>query len=354
MLTEGFKRDMKAGVQSTRAFQYDSVILDELRALRDRLCGEAPQIPFEGRPWFPSPLLVRAMILIEGGGPAGPQSGRMHDDFPMQVGYRKADEGLPALQAGNGNDKANQGAGVIPTLGARKILLASTGKDGRAAIQGAANVRLGITYILVLQVTKMGFYSERLEGPSKQVTVGKGGSLDQIAADHGSRADVIFAANPELKSPAAIKPGQLLVVPPARLAPKPVFGKAPKDADVLEWLANHYNYGDREHYAEKLRFVMDLFRARAAALGGAKAAAPAMLPWMAGPGGALGPASSSVPPWQSLIRGALAPPSATPNACMVPGNGLAPPSTAPTHVVDGLVLRSTRNACDCDTCADFF
>lgn len=256
MVDAGFLRTVDDGLRDPRAFAYDMVILDELRSLADRFCADPPRVAIEGRPWFPTPRTVRAMIFVETGGPA---SGKPDfDTFPLQVGKLSADKALPAMQAGNGAPKADQGAGLVPTDAARKILQASTGKHGRGAIQGEANVRLGINYLIMLQVSAMKSVSTKLVGPALERAIGAGDSFSTLAGRHGSTVEAIAAANEGVDSN-RLRLGQKILVPPAEMVPTLGFDAAIPDTQVPAWIARRYNGGRDPAYAEKLRYIFAAF-----------------------------------------------------------------------------------------------
>jgi len=262
MLDSGFTKTINAGIYDERATFYDATIIAELRTQRDRLCKDPQDLPIEGTPWFPTPLCIRAMIFVESGGPAGPSKGKMFDEFPMQVGYRKADKALGAMQAGVASAKATQGAGIVPTPAVMGILRASLEKNGRAWLQGTANVRLGINYIFMLQVRQMKQVSKQKVGPPELYVVGSGDSLEKIAKRQGSTVEAILLANLGVTKTTLLKKGDKLEVPPAEHSPAMVFGDPPKENEVPDWLHKRYNVGDAS-YPAKLRYVMNAFRERA-------------------------------------------------------------------------------------------
>ncbi len=224
-LTAGFKATMDAAVADKRAADYDATIKAEVDGYTARF-GKTPGYA------APDSKLLKAVILIESGGPSKPSWSKR----VMQIGNLH-DQALLVLKGGA------DGASVIMG-GQLKMDIASKSID-----DPILNIQAGIAYAM----TRAARFSmvTQLDSPDAFTHKAKPGeSLSVIASHEGTTIEDLQVSNP--KAVAMIHPGQILNFHHSHMT-SAVTGWRSIDADFMQ---NRYNGGGDSQYAEKLTYVI--------------------------------------------------------------------------------------------------
>ena len=227
MLLPKWTATMDAAVADPRSAAYDQTIQSELRDYTARLGSTRGYVepPFR---------LIKALLLIESGGPAAPSwRGRV-----AQIG-NLGDAGYGVLKAGG----ENSALVMSPDLRAR---LADT-----AISDPTLNVRAAIALIFTKAVQAA---TTSVVDPAdplmRQHVVTKGDSFGRIARTESSTVPDIRASNPAIS-------------PNLRLKEKVNYHHASMVNQITGWslidanfLARRYNGGGDPDYADKLNYVL--------------------------------------------------------------------------------------------------
>lgn len=227
MLSPKWTATMDAAVADPRAAAYDQTVQSELRDYTARLGSTRGYVE-------PSFRLIKALLLIESGGPAASSwRGRV-----AQIG-NPGDPGYGVLKAG----AENSALVMSPDLRAR---LADTPIN-----DPTLNVRAAIALIFAkaVQATTTSVV-DPADPLMRQHVVGKGDSLSRIARIERSTVPDIRASNPA-------------VSPSLHLKEKVNYHHASMVSQVSGWstidagfLARKYNGGGDLDYADKLNYVL--------------------------------------------------------------------------------------------------
>lgn len=227
MLSPKWTATMDAAVADPRAAAYDQTVQSELRDYTARLGSTRGYVE-------PSFRLIKALLLIESGGPAAPSwRGRV-----AQIG-NLGDPGYGVLKAG----AENSALVMSPDLRAR---LADTPIN-----DPILNVRAAIALIFTKAVQAA---TTSVVDPAdplmRQHIVGKGDSFSRIAQTERSTVPDIRASNPAIS-------------PTLRLKEKVNYHHASMINQISGWnaidagfLARRYNGGGDPDYGDKLNYVL--------------------------------------------------------------------------------------------------
>ena len=227
MLSPKWTATMDAAVADPRSAAYDQAVQSELRDYTARLGSTRGYVE-------PSFRLIKALLMIESGGPAAPAwRGRV-----AQIG-NLGDAGYGVLKAG----AENSALVMSPDLRAR---LADT-----TISDPTLNVRAAIALIFTKAVQAATTSVVDAADPlMRQHVVTKGDSFSRIARTERSTVPDIRASNPAIS-------------PTLRLKEKVNYHHASMVNEITGWsaidasfLARRYNGGGDTDYADKLNYVL--------------------------------------------------------------------------------------------------
>ena len=231
MLSSKWTATMDAAVADQRSSAYDQTIQAELRDYTTRL-GSTPGYT------EPSYKLIKALLLIESGGPAAPAwTGRV-----AQIG-NLGDAGYGVLKSGAENSALVMSPDFRGALASKPIS------------DSVLNVRAAIALIFTKAVqAATGSVVDARDPQLRQHVVSKGDTFGRIARTESSTVPDIRASNPGIS-------------PTLRLKEKINYHHATMVSQITGWslidatfLARRYNGGGDPDYEEKLRYVVGLLK----------------------------------------------------------------------------------------------
>ena len=231
MLSSKWTGTMDAAVADQRSAAYDQTIQAELRDYTSRL---------RSTPGYSEPpyKLVKALLLIESGGPAAPAwTGRV-----AQIG-NLGDAGYGVLKTGAEN------SALVMSPAFRAALASKPITDPVLNIRAA----IALIYTKAVQAATSSVIDAR-DPQLRQHVVSKGDSFSLIARTEGSTVPDIRASNPGIS-------------PSLHLKKKVNFHHASMVSQITGWslidatfLARRYNGGGDPDYEEKLKYVVGLLK----------------------------------------------------------------------------------------------
>lgn len=211
--------------------EYDQIIEREVDDYNHRFAHLPPYVQVDGK-------IFKAILWVESGGPSSTEwKGRV-----MQIG-NPGDPAYQTLKAGK------EGSSLIM----RSQLW--TDLKTQSISKPELNIKAGIAYVF----TRMAQFADTsVEDPKDktqhQYTVVSGDSLWKIANKVGTTVELLQAMNP--KALAMIHPGQVLVYKKASMKMTIVGWRSFTPANIF----TYYNGGGDPQYADKLNYVLELFK----------------------------------------------------------------------------------------------
>lgn len=225
------------GISDSSWDSHDTAIKKIVTEYNSRL-GKKTDVIQKPMPYL-SWIVIKSMVWVESGGPTNPT----WKTRPIQIGNAR-DAGYPALKKRDG---------------ASEIIMSDNLKKNLSQINTPIyNIEAGVAYLLT-RLSISDFESVKDPGDKKEYiyTVVAGDNLSKIAKKQGTSLSELMKCN-SITGASVIKQGQKLK-----------YYKAMRSRVISDWrpfslesIASRYNVNGDIKYAEKLKYVFNLLKAK--------------------------------------------------------------------------------------------